>query len=259
MPHIIRYCTKTHKGLKKLSNEDSFVVIDDISIKSGLRDDRAAALFAVADGISGRIGGKKASNMAVSCLRKYFEGHQKGNIVGGEKEENLKVLERLIFEIHEKISMTSDKVEKCRYMGTTLSLLLVHKMSALIAHVGDSRIYRLRSGNLIKLTHDDTVAQLSMEMGHMGAEEAERHPLRHALSQALGQGVDMVQLRFEELRAGDIFLLCTDGLYETVPEKEIKDLLEAGVMGSQVCDSLVCRALGGGGPDNITVIVVQVL
>ncbi len=258
MQKNVLYCTKTHEGLKKLSNEDSFVVIDNISIKSASQDS-AAVLFAVADGVSSHIGGEKASNMAVSFLKKHFGNHQKNEFLAGQRERKLKALEHMVFEIHEKISQASDKVEKYKYMGTTLSLLLIHKMSALIAHVGDSRIYRLRNGKLIKLTHDDTIAQLSMEMGYMSAEGAETHPLRHALIQALGQGVDMVQVRFEELRAGDIFLLCTDGLYEMVPEKEIKDLLEAGVMANQVCESLVYRALGGGGSDNITVIVVQIL
>ncbi len=258
MVQNIRYCAKTHKGLRKNINEDSWIVLEDIQIRRG-SGSGIGVLFAVADGISGEVGGGKASKMAIRSLQEYFTGHKRKGIIIDKDKKNLVTLEGVVLGIHEKISSVSDKTEKYKYMGTTLSLLFICEMTAYIAHVGDSRIYKFRDGKLVKLTHDDTIAQLSVEMGFMKAEKALEHPLRHALIQALGQGVDEVQVKTEKLNHGDVFLLCTDGLYEMLSEKEIIGALENSISHSQACDILVERALKHGGTDNITVIVVQVL
>ncbi len=216
-------------------------------------------LFAVADGLSGHIGGGKASKIATESLLGFYRDKSVGSEHDsvGTEAQNLIDLQKAIFEIHMRISALSDQVDQYKYLGTTLSVFLVCNMLGLIGHVGDSRIYLLRDGHLVPLTHDDTVAQLSVEMGFMEDEQALHHPLRHALTQALGQGVDEVQTKAVRLEPGDIFLLCTDGLYDMVSENEILLLLKTEARQSTVCDLLVERALINGGKDDVTVVVVE--
>jgi protein phosphatase len=143
-------------------------------------------------------------------------------------------------------------------MGTTLSVLLLLKEKALIAHVGDSRIYRLRRDFLEQLTEDHTFAQAFLQQGYMTSEEASRHPTRHVMTQAVGRGIESIFNKTENVEQGDIFLLCSDGLYDMLPDIEIKDILLENPKVSDQCDRLVERALDMGGKDNVTVMVIQV-
>ncbi len=143
-------------------------------------------------------------------------------------------------------------------MGTTLSVLVMLKDVALLAHVGDSRIYRLRDFTLEQLTEDHTMAQLSVEMGYMKPEEVSNSPLNHVLMQSVGGGIDEVQTRIEKVKSRNIFLLCSDGLHNMVSDDEIKDILIDDSDVNSVCDKLVKAALDSGGKDNVTVIVVRV-
>lgn len=112
-------------------------------------------------------------------------------------------------------------------MGTTLSTLIYLNDMALIAHVGDSRIYPLRGNRFEKLTQVHTMARLSMDMGYISQEDAENHSLRHVLMDVVGQGLDEAQTRIEKVVKGDIFVLCTDGLHHMVPDHKIREILEA--------------------------------
>lgn len=211
--------------------------------------------------MSGHIGGGTASRMAVEGLRKHYMNpvNTRGLISANGKEENLADLENVILGIHEEISELAERVEQYEYMGTTLSALLLVEKTACITHVGDSRIYRLREGRLEQLTHDDTMAQLSVEMGYLDVEEAAGHPLSHALIQALGQGVDELCSKDLEIKPDDVFLLCSDGLYDMILESEIKEILRFSPAGWRPCEALVAAALENGGKDNVTVIVARVL
>jgi serine/threonine protein phosphatase PrpC len=143
-------------------------------------------------------------------------------------------------------------------MGTTLSVMVLLKNKNLIAHVGDSRIYRLCNNVLEQLTEDHTFAQLFMQMGHLTAEEADKHPIRHIMTQALGKGIEDIFLKIEKIRRGDIYLLCTDGLNDMLPDVKIKNILSKRNPPNKKCDRLVARALEMGGKDNVTVIVIEV-
>ncbi len=256
----MRYCTKTDRGLKRSRNEDSFIVIENIQ-KQHHADSGTGTLFAVADGMSGHIGGGTASRMAIEGLRKHYMNpvNNREAIPENGKEKNLRDLEKVVLAIHEEIYDLSERVEKYKYMGTTLSVLLLYERAAFITHVGDSRIYRLREGNLEQLTHDDTMAQLSVEMGYLDAEEAAVHPLSHALIQALGQEVDELCSKKLEIKPGDVFLLCSDGLYDMISDSEIEEILWFSAVEWRPCERLVAAALGNGGKDNVTVIVVQIV
>lgn len=109
-------------------------------------------------------------------------------------------------------------------MGTTLSVLILLKSKALIVHVGDSRIYRLRRDFFEQLTEDHTFAQAFLQKGFMTSEEASRHPTRHVMTQAVGRGIESIFHKTENVEQSDIFLLCSDGLYDMLPDIEIKDI-----------------------------------
>lgn len=144
-----------------------------------------------------------------------------------------------------------------RGMGTTLTVLEVDPDGGrfVIGHVGDSRAYRMRNGALEPLTHDHTPLYEKVRTGRMSREAARVHPLSHVLSQALGIREDVEpQIVTGEVRAGDLFLLCTDGLVAVLSEERIEDLLDPGEASPErLCEHLVEETNAGGGPDNVTV------
>jgi protein phosphatase len=251
---MIRY--KTDVGLKHKENEDHFLVIDG---RDELYDTRSLGmLFAVADGMSGHKGGSKASRMACEGLLGYYAERSSSAQTSNFTEMRLKALKDTFQKVHQKIYERSLKEKDYEGMGTTLSALNLLDDTALIAHVGDSRIYRLRNHCLEKRTQDHTMAQLSVEMGFIKQEDVRSHPLRHVLLDAVGQGLDEIQIRMERIVKGDTFLLCTDGLHHMVPDDKLKEILEAFRPEDGVCDRMVHEAIRRGGTDDITVIVVYV-
>lgn len=251
-------CERTDIGLKRAENEDSYIVIPKRNIGLDMKSD--GAVFAVADGMSGHAGGGTASRMAIETLRRLYGGEVRDKMFRdcASSQPTLSRLAQCFQNIDRKISEAAESTKHYAYMGTTLSVLILCDGNATIAHVGDSRIYRLRQNRLEQLTEDDTMAQLSVEMGYLSAQEAADHPLRHMLTQALGQGVDEVHTREEGVRQGDIFLLCTDGLHHMISDREIQEILHPGPGDWEPCLRLVHSALEKGGTDNITVIVVEV-
>lgn len=249
-------CVRTDAGVKRKENEDNFVFIDD-------HDERydtgsLGMLFAVADGMSGRKGGAKASRIACEGLLDYYTERSYSINTKNVAESRLNTLKDVFHRVHLKIYEQSLKEKDYERMGTSLSALIYFHETALIAHVGDSRIYRLRENRLEKLTHDHTMAQLSVEMGYISQANAENHPQRHVLMNVVGQGMDEVQTRAERILRGDIFLLCTDGLHHMVPDDKIKEILEAFPPEKSGCDRLVQEAIERGGKDNITVMAISV-
>ncbi len=254
----MKVCAKTDIGYRHEENEDAYIVLNSGEKNEQLKG-KDSTFLAVLDGMSGHIGGKLASQMAVEKLQRYVEEIAKTpEISSADTELIITKLKRMICRIDDKICDFCDHNEKYQYMGTTLSALLFSKNRAFIVHVGDSRIYRLRGKKLERLTQDDTMAQLSVEMGLMSAKEAMTHPLRHSLIQAVGQGIDQVYTRIESVRSGDVFLLCSDGLYDMVDENVITKILLTENQAYSPCDRLIKEALKNGGRDNVTVIVAKV-
>lgn len=178
--------------------------------------------------------------------------------VGDFGHARLQILDEAFHRADLNIHDVSLRVRELEGMGTTLSALVLLKDTALIAHVGDSRIYRLRNHQLERLTQDHTMAQLSIEMGYMDEEEAASHPQSNILTDVIGQGFDEVQTRMEKVAGGDVFLLCTDGLHHMLSESRIQEILESFSPEISACDRLVEEAVKAGGRDNITVITVHV-
>jgi protein phosphatase len=146
-------------------------------------------------------------------------------------------------------------------MGTTLSCLMLTGTHSVIVHVGDSRIYRLRNGRLSCLTVDHTFVQDMIFEGEVDPEHAHLHPLRHMLTRVLGTGgesLEWVDSRIDRIKAGDCFLLCTDGLYNAIVERIILDSLSDQSDAADTAAKLVAKTLKNGARDNITAVVVKI-
>lgn len=224
----------TDIGQVREGNEDSYLVLD--------------PLFAVADGMGGHRGGEVASDLAVQTIRRLFEQHE-GSLIEQVERANRAVFER------------SQSDRAVSGMGTTLTAVVVDdRGGARLAHVGDSRAYLLRDGELDLLTRDHTLVQRMVDEGELTAEEAEDHPHRHILTRVLGgEGSVSVDEGVLELRQGDRLLLCTDGLTGMVRDDEIRSLLQQTSDPQEAAERLVHAANGAGGVDNITAVVLDVV
>lgn len=229
----IRTGSATDVGRVREGNEDSFFVSD--------------SLVAVADGMGGHLGGEVASRLAlevVIALSERGEGELPERIV----EANRAVLERSL----------SDR--EVAGMGTTFTAIEIEGAVGHLAHVGDSRAYRLRGDELTVLTEDHTLVRELVRSGEITDEEARVHPQRSVVTRSVG--VDR-QLEVDEgqldLRAGDRYLLCSDGLTAMVRDEELQEMLSHEEDPQDCATRLVDAANGRGGPDNITVVILDIV
>ena len=251
----IQVCVQTDIGFKREKNEDSYLVVDHTT--ENIDIEHSGRLYALADGMGGHSGGDIASQIACKGMVDYYSETSDGQNGSSYFRTKIRHLKSTLLGVHNKIIEYGRINGECEDMGTTLSVLVLLKNKALIAHVGDSRIYRLRRDNLEQLTEDHTFAQVFLQKGYITPEVASRHPIRHVMTQAVGQGVEDIFHKIEKVERSDTYLLCSDGLYDMLSDIEIKDILlnSAGV--PDKCLRLVARALDMGGKDNVTVIVVQ--
>ncbi len=247
----------TDIGLKRKVNEDFFIMIDHAS---GIYKTRELGqLFAVADGMGGHTAGDIAGKMACETILDYYD-YDRGPPAGSDGADAVRArLESLFVKAHDRIVSYSEENIDNDIMGTTLSVLLFLDDKAYITHIGDSRIYLMRKDRLVRMTKDDTGVQLLVDAGNLTAEQAAKHPMRHILVQALGVDIDEIYTRSETVCAGDQFLLCSDGLYDTVPEHDIERILSVEGTPEVKCRELLDTALKNGGKDNITEIVIQII
>jgi len=214
-------------------------------------------LFAVADGMGGHSGGGLASRMACQELESYCH-----RLPPDPRLLNAPLLSRLLMEtvirIDRSIRRQGTGVVGMAEMGTTLSCLMLTETHSIICHVGDSRIYRFRHHHLTRLTTDHTFVQDMIFEGEVDSKEAERHPLRHVLTRVVGtsEPMPLVDTRIDRLQPKDRYLLCTDGLTNTVADKDIANLLPQGHEAAGIAEHLVAQALRDNARDNITAIVV---
>jgi PPM family protein phosphatase len=243
----------TDPGRKRVNNEDAFLVNDKLG------------LYAVADGIGGREGGEVASRIAVETLEEAVPdllGDKNrtpaaGSTLNGRPE--LPALRHAVAVMNRKILDAASRSAALGGMGTTLTTLLIANKRACVAHIGDSRLYRLSSGRLGQLTNDHSVVAEQVRAGLLSAEKALASPYRHVITKALGIDREAApDLTDHPLQQGDTFLLCTDGLTDMVADREIASIL-AGHSPRDAVNKLIGSANERGGVDNITVVVVQVL
>jgi protein phosphatase len=220
-------------GLQRQGNEDNYFV--------------RAPLFVVADGMGGAQSGEVASEMAVEA---FGPGIPDGDSPG---EALVRIIETANQRIHERSRSETQRAG----MGTTVTAAYVGESSVTIAHVGDSRCYRVRDGELERLTEDHSLVGDLVRLGKLTEEQAETHPQRSVITRALGPEPNvMVDVEEYGARAGDLFLVCSDGLTSMVREDKLKPLL-IGYEGplDKLGHDLIAAANAAGGRDNITVIL----
>jgi len=227
---------KTHVGLVRRQNEDA----------AWFDEDRA--VFAVADGMGGHMAGEVASALAIDAVRTMaLSGEQPG----------IAPMKAMVAASHEAILRHAADNPQCAGMGTTLSVLWRAGRYAYIAHVGDSRIYRMRDGKLEQITQDHSFVEELVRARIITKEQARVHPRRNIITRALGtQGENEPDLLAADVRAGDVFLLCSDGLCGMV-EDETMACVIAGYSIDEAADRLIDLALKAGGRDNVTLVLYR--
>ncbi|HEX9020461.1 MAG TPA: Stp1/IreP family PP2C-type Ser/Thr phosphatase [Nitrospirota bacterium] len=234
-------------GKKRANNEDACLVDD------------AIGLYAVADGIGGSEGGEVASRLAVETLASAVPGMLAGLPRGFSEGKNELVMLRSALEsANRRIREERSRHPELAGMGTTLTALFVRERRACLIHIGDSRAYLFRSGKLRQISVDHSLVAEYVRAGRLTPEQARISTYRHIITRALGTEDDIApDAAAEDLRQGDIFLLCTDGLTEMVDDKRIAEILAANGPRKAV-QELIDAANREGGVDNITAVVAQV-
>lgn len=239
MSIALRYAARSDVGLVRTKNEDSGYA--------------GPHLLVVADGMGGHAGGDVASSLAVGVLAD----------LDGEALGSTEAQTRLGERLQRTNTALQDRVKdqpELAGMGTTVTALMRAGSRLILAHIGDSRAYLLRDGDLVKVTTDHTYVQSLVDAGRITAEEAENHPQRNVVMRVLtGEHGDEPDLSVREGRAGDRWLLCSDGLSGFVSHDTLHDTLAAGDGPATTAENLVRLALRSGAPDNVTVIVADVV
>ncbi|WP_030017037.1 PP2C family protein-serine/threonine phosphatase [Streptomyces monomycini] len=234
----LRFAAGSHKGMIREGNEDS-----------GYAGPR---LLAIADGMGGQAAGEVASSEVISTLVQLDDDVPGSDI--------LTSLGTAVQRANDQLRVMVEEDPQLEGMGTTLTALLWTGQRLGLVHVGDSRAYLLRDGVLTQITQDHTWVQRLVDEGRITEEEATTHPQRSLLMRALGSG-DHVEpdLSIREVRAGDRYLICSDGLSGVVSHQTLEDTLASYHGPHETVQELIQLALRGGGPDNITCIVADVL
>lgn len=210
-------------------------------------------LFIVADGMGGHAGGDVASALAIQAVAK-------ADVSYASPQEAAATVARSISEANRDIAATVLEHAELTGMGTTLTAMAISGDTVSVSHIGDSRLYLLRGGELSQISTDHTFVQRLVDAGRITEEEARTHPRRSVLMRVLGDieaqpEIDNVLLATHE---GDRWMLCSDGLSGVVPFEELQRLLSKTDGAKSVADRLVREALEGGAPDNVTVVVVDI-
>jgi protein phosphatase len=233
----VRYGVRSDIGLEREGNEDAAYA--------------GARLLAVADGLGGHAAGEVASAAAIDALRPLDT-----DVPAGE------LLNALDHAVRRATGALRDMVEadpSLAGMGTTLTALLWSGSQLGLVHIGDSRAYLLRDGEVFQITHDHTLVQSLLDEGKLTAEEAGSHPQQQLLLRALDGGNSEPDLQLREARVGDRYLLCSDGLHNEAPAESIKRVLREVSDPDEAAASLIALAIDGGGHDNVTCIVADVV
>ncbi|QLL07483.1 PP2C family protein-serine/threonine phosphatase [Mycobacterium vicinigordonae] len=236
MTLVLRYAARSDRGLVRSNNEDS--------VYAGAR------LLALADGMGGHAAGEVASQLVVGALAPLDYDEPGGDL--------LAKLDAAVREGNSAIAAQVEMEPDLEGMGTTLTAILFAGDRLGLAHIGDSRGYLFRDGELTQITKDDTFVQTLVDEGRITAEEAHSHPQRSLIMRALtGHEVEPT-LTMREARAGDRYLLCSDGLSDPVSDETIAEALQIPDV-AESAYRLIELALRGGGPDNVTVVVADVV
>ncbi len=248
----IEVAGETNVVMNRQHNEDNFSILED------------AGLYIVADGMGGHASGEVASKMAVDSLREFFaataqdpertwpykmdrsKGYEENRLITGIKLANLRIYE------------SAQRDPRQRGMGTTIVTMFAVEDGVYVAHVGDSRVYRVRDGKLEQMTEDHSLLNDYIKMKRLTPEEIANFPHKNVIVRALGmKDTVKVDTRYEQPRAGDTYLLCSDGLSGPVTDPEMLEIVTATPDLKGAATKLIERANQNGGPDNITVVLAR--
>ena len=253
----------TNTGMVRKRNEDTFCIERFAAGRHG--GSQAATLCCVADGMGGHGAGDVASRIAVAAaaehvrdrlddlvhLRELPEDHPLARPQGG-----VNLLREAVLHAHAQVIAAGAAGQGNATMGCTLDVMLIHGLHAMVAHVGDSRVYHCINGTLRQVTRDHTLVDRMVDMGQLTAAQARVHPRRSELYQAVGAAGAMEPARYHvRLRAGDWLMMCSDGLTAHVQDDEILRLVADAPNAELAARRLVNAALVGGGSDNVTVVI----
>ena len=232
---FISWGARSDVGLVREHNEDSFLL--------------RTPLFAVCDGMGGHAAGEVASSIAVKVIGEEAPNTADDVLLGAAIE----AANQAVIEAPQKgIGKPG--------MGSTASAIFIEGNQMAVAHVGDSRIYLLHHGTLVRITHDHSYVEELVDSGQITADEARNHPSRSVVTRALGSDPEMYADHFTlEVSDGDRIILCSDGLSSMILDDEIESIAVSNITPQNAADSLVSGALNAAGADNITVIVVDIL
>ena len=251
-PLKVEVAGETNVGMKRTHNEDNFSILE------------GSGLYIVADGMGGHASGEVASKMAVDAMKEFFaatsndpertwpykmdrsKGYEENRLITGIKLANLRIYE------------SAQRESRQRGMGTTIVTIFAVEDGVYIAHVGDSRVYRVRDGKLEQLTEDHSLLNDYIKMKRLTAEEIANFPHKNVIVRALGmKDTVKVDTRFEQPKADDTYLLCSDGLSGPVSDEDILDITTGSPDLKSAAARLIERANANGGPDNITVVLAR--
>ncbi len=233
------FAGETDPGCVRSSNQDSFYI------------DPQARYFIVADGMGGHAGGEEASRLATATISAYLDRQWEKGLPAEE------LLQEAIIKANYAILSDQSTHPERQDMGTTVVLLMVYNNETWFSHIGDSRLYRLRNGQIEQLSDDHTWIARAVATGILTQEEARRHPWRHMLLQCLGrEDIQLIETCRIDVQPGDQYLICSDGLTEELTD----DIIQQIWVESDWSDApkfMINAAKARGGKDNITVVVVK--
>lgn len=237
---ILRAAATTDVGMRRGANEDRYALAPELG------------LFLVADGMGGHAAGQVASKIASEAVLEAVSALEGGTVSLTEK------LRQAVDIANRRIYSTAEANRELAGMGTTFVSILATEERVALAHVGDSRAYLIRRGRIRCLTEDHSLVSEWVRRNEIDEAAVREHPHRHVLTRAMGVGCS-VQPDLSELTplAGDVFLLCSDGLTAHLEDNEIGEHAVAHDDPQAVCDALVAEANARGGSDNITVVIVR--
>jgi PPM family protein phosphatase len=276
----VKACGLSDVGLTRVHNEDYFEI------------DPRHRLYVVADGMGGHSFGEVAAQIAVKAIHDFVEkaddrdpamvaralipqssaggtavaatvapAASAPSAAAGDDRlaRHSRLLKMAVRRAHDNVLMAISKDGSLQGMGTTVVGLLLVGPTAAVAHVGDSRAYRLRNGRLDLLTQDHTWVHEQVVAGLLSQEQARSHPLKNVVTRALGgESEVVVDVREVQVQPGDLYLLCSDGLTGMLSDNEIRDRLGSGYSLHEICRALVNEANARGGLDNVTVVLLSV-
>ncbi|MBP7146096.1 MAG: Stp1/IreP family PP2C-type Ser/Thr phosphatase [Acidobacteria bacterium] len=231
---------RTDRGRVRPHNEDALLI------------DVSRGLFAVADGMGGHAAGEVASRLAIETIDSLLQ-----QPAGGETDPTARLREA-IDEANRRIASQIEQQPEYQGMGTTLVVAVANRDRFWIAHVGDSRAYLVRGEEIRQLTADHSFVNELVRLGMLSREQAARDPRRNVVTRALGSGAVVVpEIQEQRVQAGDLLLLCSDGLTTMLGDERILSIVRAAPDLETGCEQLVAAANDAGGEDNVTIILAR--